>query len=103
LSATNKIIPPGIKLDLTLTRSNEKFYLMSLESDAEEYKAKVLSCILYCPIGIMSDRLTQEIFLKWEHTPIKYYFNRLIAKSLTMPLSKAEFLSGINFKPFFTF
>jgi len=70
---------------------------MSEESDTEQYKAKILSCVLYCPIGILSDRLTTDIFLKWEHSPIKYYFNRLVVKSLTMPLSKAEFLSGKYF------
>jgi len=67
---------------------------MATEEDTEEYKAKILSCILYCPIGILSDRLATDIFLKWDQTPIKYYFNRLVVKSLTMPLSKAEFLSG---------
>jgi len=69
---------------------------MAEENDTEQYKAKLLSCVLYCPIGILSDRLATEIFLKWEHTPMKYYFKRLTVKSLTMPLSKAEFLSGIE-------
>lgn len=63
-------------------------------TDTEQYKAKIRSCILYCPIGIMSERLTTEIYHKWESMPIKYFFNRLVVKSLTMPLSKAEFLSG---------
>jgi len=96
LSSTNKIIPPGTRIDFTLTRANDKFYLMSLENDAEQYKTKILSCTLYCPIGVMTDRLATDIFSKWDHTPIKYYFNRLVCKSLTMPLSKAEFLSGNN-------
>jgi len=67
---------------------------MSDEADTEQYKAKILSCVLYCPIGVMSDRLANDLFSKWQNIPIKYYFNRLIVKSLTMPLSKAEFLSG---------
>ena len=66
---------------------------MAKEEDTEKYKVKLLGLVLYCPIGIMSDRLTTEIFAKWEHTPIKYYFNRTVVKSLTMPISKAEFLS----------
>lgn len=63
-------------------------------ADKEQYKAKITSCILYCPIGIMSERLTNEIYTKWESMPIKYFFNRLVVKSLTMPLNKAQFLSG---------
>lgn len=63
-------------------------------ADTEQYKAKITSCILYCPIGIMSERLTNEIYTKWESMPIKYFFNRLVVKSLTMPLNKAQFLSG---------
>lgn len=93
-SSNNRILPPGTKVDFTLTRTSDKFYLMCLETDKEEYKAKILSCVLYCPIGIMSDRLTNEIYAKWQSMPIKYFFNRLVVKSLTMPLSKAEFLSG---------
>jgi hypothetical protein len=93
-SANNRILPPGTKIDFTLTRTKDLFYLMSLSTDAEKYKAKITSCILYCPIGIMSERLTNEIYHKWESMPIKYFFNRLVVKSLTMPLSKAEFLSG---------
>jgi hypothetical protein len=93
-SANNRILPPGTKIDFTLTRTKDSFYLMKLTGDTENYKAKILSCILYCPIGIMSERLTNEIYQKWESMPIKYFFNRLVVKSLTMPLSKAEFLSG---------
>lgn len=94
-SANNRILPPGTKVDFTLTRTKDSFYLMSLSTDSQKYKAKITSCILYCPIGIMSERLTNEIYHKWESMPIKYFFNRLVVKSLTMPLSKAEFLSGI--------
>ena len=91
--SASKIIPPNTKVDFTLTRSRDEFYLLSQESDTEKYKVKLLNVVLYCPIGIMSDRLTQEIYAKWEHTPIKYYYTRTVVKSLTMPLSKAEFLS----------
>ena len=93
LAAANKIIPPNTKVDFTLTRSKDEFYILAKKTDAEKYKVKLLGIVLYCPIGIMSDRLTQEIYAKWEHTPIKYYYNRTVVKSLTMPISKAEFLS----------
>jgi len=94
LASTNKIIPPGTKIEFTLSRANDQFYLMAEANDAEQYKAKIISCVLYCPIGIFSDRLATEIYQKWEHIPMKYYFKRLVVKSLTMPLSKSEFLSG---------
>lgn len=109
-SSNNRILPPGTKIDFTLTRTRDQFYLMTKPAetgtkpspaDNEQYKAKITSCILYCPIGIMSERLTNEIYTKWESMPIKYFFNRLVVKSLTMPLNKAQFLSGEHISYYF--
>jgi hypothetical protein len=70
---------------------------MSLASDNEEYKAKITSCFLYVPVGIMSAQMTTELYNKWNNQSIKYHYQRMVIQGITMPTQKQEFFSDSLF------
>lgn len=67
------------------------------QQDNEEYVAKLTSCIMYVPIGIMSLTMANDLYAKWSTMPIKYHYQRLVCKAMTIPANKQEFYSDALF------
>lgn len=95
-------MPPNTKVQFSLTRSSDKFVLLKSASnvDQEQYKLQILNICLYVPVGIMSTKMTQELMMKWTHTDIQYFYERLDVKVLSMPSNKQEYLSDALFSEF---
>ena len=92
-------MPSNTKVMFSLTRNNDKFVVMTSESenDTEQYKVQILNISLYVPVGVMSLKMTQELMSKWAHTEIQYFYERLDVKVLSMPSNKQEYLSDALF------
>ncbi len=56
-----KGLPPNTKVKIELDRSDDKFVIMSEESDNEEYQMKILNICLYVPVAELSQTVFQEI------------------------------------------
>lgn len=95
-------LPPNTKVQFSLTRSSDKFVLLksAADGDQEQYKLQILNISLYVPVGIMSTKMTQELMMKWTHTDIQYFYERLDVKILSMPSNKQEYLSDALFSEF---
>jgi len=78
-------LPPNTKVQFSLTRNNDKFVILSSESanDNEQYKLQILNICLYVPVGVMSLKMTQELMMKWTHSDIQYFYERLDVKGKT--------------------
>ena len=83
----------GTKVFFELERSRNDFYLMAMANDTEEYQAKITSCFLYVPVGIMSAQMTTDLYNKWNTQNIKYHYQRMVVQGITMPSHKQEFFS----------
>lgn len=85
INSNNKIIPPGVKIEMTIIRSSNDFYLLKSESDTDDYKVVIQNIFLYVPIGIMSTRMSTEILSKWQNEKMRYYYDSFQVKSFTIP------------------
>lgn len=82
IMSAQHFLPPNTKVQFSLTRNNDKFVLLKSEvgTDTEEYKVKILNICLYVPVGVMSSKMTQELMVKWAHSDIQYFYERLEVK-----------------------
>lgn len=89
-TANNSIIPPGVKIEITIIRTSSDFYLMKEEDDAEDYRVNIINVWLYVPVGIMTEKMTEEIFMKWQHEPMRYYYDRYTVKTFSIPPKQSQ-------------
>ena len=54
LSSCESGLPPGTKVRIELDKAPDSFILFKDPSDTEEYKFKILDCVLYVPIAQLS-------------------------------------------------
>ena len=87
-----KGLPPNTKVKIELDRSDDKFVIMSEESDNEEYQMKILNICLYVPVAELSQTVFQEIntlitgkkkqlpfiIAEWKFVPLRNNINRPI-------------------------
>lgn len=99
IMSSGHFLPPNTKVQFSLTRSSDQFVILS-DKDEEKYKLQILSICLYVPVGVMSTKMTQELMMKWTHTDIQYFYDRLDVKVLSMPSNKQEYLSDALFSEF---
>lgn len=99
IMSSGHFLPPNTKVQFSLTRSSDQFVILC-DKDEEKYKLQILSICLYVPVGVMSTKMTQELMMKWTHTDIQYFYDRLDVKVLSMPSNKQEYLSDALFSEF---
>lgn len=87
LHGVTKPIVPGTKIYFSLIRSSNKFSLLrvgkptdSVTEDTEEYRAIIISCLLYVKVAQMTLPLWREIRERFQKEPIKYFYRRLQIK-----------------------
>ena len=71
----DKLIPPYIKVTLTLTRTPDSLYVQIADkTDTEQYAVTVSDLYLLVPTVVLSDPMALELKFKWDKMPIKYNF-----------------------------
>lgn len=59
-------------------------------NDNDNYKVTIKNIWLYVPVGIMTEKLTEEMFARWAREPMKYYYDRYTVKSFTIPPKQSQ-------------
>lgn len=105
LHGVTKPIIPGTKILFQLIRSNNKFSLLrvtkpadNVTDDTEEYRAIIISCMLYVKVAHMTLPLWREIKQRFQKEPIKYFYRRLQIKVI-----KTNVFLMYSYKPTFKY
>ncbi len=88
-----KFLPPNTNVSFKFKMSSEKFYLLKLPDDAKNYRFIITEFCLYCPVGILSQRMCTDLYARWTKENIKYYYDRLVVKTIAVPKGKQDFLT----------
>jgi len=88
-----KFLPPNTNVSLKFKLSSDKFYLLKLPEDTKNYHFVITDFCLYCPVGILSQRMCTDLYAKWSRENIKYYYDRLVVKAIAVPKGKQDFLT----------
>lgn len=79
-----------MKIEITIVRTNSDFYLLKEETDTDDYRVNIINVWLYVPVGIMTEKMTEEIFTKWQHEPMRYYYDRYTVKNFSIPPKQSQ-------------
>jgi hypothetical protein len=88
-----KFLPPNTNVSFKFKLSSDKFYLLKVSTDPKNYRFVITDFCLYCPIGILSQRMCNDLYARWSRDNIKYYYDRLVVKTIAVPKGKQDFLS----------
>lgn len=80
-----------------MTRATNEFFLMKLPTDTTNYKAIIISCVLYIKVAHVSDVIYKEVFTRHKNENILYQFRKMVVKDLKVDYMGVEFLSGTLF------
>ena len=86
-------LPPGTKVKIELTRSDDAFVVMSQEKDKEKYHIQFLDCNLYVPVAQLSASVHREISSILTHRSIGLHFRKIEILPISLPRNKQEFNS----------
>ena len=93
LSSCPTGLPPGTKVKLELTRSDDAFVLMCAETDKEKYHLQILDCNLYVPVAQLSNSVHREIGLILTTRSIGLHFRKIEILPISLPRNKQEYNS----------
>ena len=90
-------LPPNTKIKIELDRSDDAFVIMSLATDTEKYKLKILNISLFVPVAQLSSQVFQEInsilVRKNEPKAVGIHYRRIEVRPISLPRNKEEYNS----------
>ena len=86
-------LPPGTKVKLELTKSDDAFVIMCPATDTEKYKIQFLDINLYVPVAQLSASVHREISSILTNRSIGLHFRKIEILPISLPPNKQEFNS----------
>ena len=90
-------LPPNTKVKFELDRSDDSFVFMTVDTDTEKYKLKLLNIALFVPVAQLSSQVFQEINTvltrKNEPKAIGIHYRRIEVRPISLPRNKEEYNS----------
>ena len=90
-------VPPNTQVKFELDRSDDAFVLMSVITDNEKYRMKILNISLLVPVAQLSSQVFQEInsilVRKNEPKAIGIHYRRVEVRPISLPRNKEEYNS----------
>lgn len=90
-------LPPNTKVKFELDRADDSFVVMSLPTDSEKYKIKILNISLLVPVAQLSSQVFQEVnrilVSKNEPKAIGIHYRRTEVRPISLPRNKEEYNS----------
>ena len=90
-------LPPNTKVKFELDRSDDAFVFMTIDTDNEKYKLKLLNIALLVPVAQLSSQVFQEINTiltkKNEPKAVGIHYRRIEVRPISLPRNKEEYNS----------
>jgi len=91
LSSCESGLPPGTKVRIELDKAPDSFILFKDPSDTEEYKFKILDCVLYVPIAQLSLPVFNQLNSLLNEKSVTLHFRRTEIREVSLPKNKIEY------------
>ena len=87
-------LPPSCKVKIQLDRTSDEFFLLSLKTDPEKYKVKILNICLLVPVAQLSQPVYNQIQTLHTKQDVAIHYRRLEVRSFSLNRNSEEFNSN---------
>ena len=94
LSSASCGLPPSCKVKIELDRTSDEFFLLSLKTDPEKYKVKLLNVCLYVPVAQLSQTVYNQISTLHAKQDVAIHYRRLEVRPFSLNRNSEEFNSN---------